>query len=841
MPAATSTETQRTPQALRLLSPVPASSIGLAILSVLVCSLLIAAATMDLSPYLGEQATTVRDIARWRSGEYLFFIGATYFALLLLRGGKWIGGALVFGTAILWAGFYSSAMDFVGNLGSDSIAEAQNFELSEAWFWLQTLRQMIVPYYDWIAMAYYSAAAIASYLVFRYILRLKGMTARFYAHIKIAIGALLIGAALYQSLSNAVQWFAENTRAYTGVELNFQQKAPLVVAGGKGVDMLVYVGESTAAMNMGIYGYPRDTTPKLQKIRDTDSNLIVFKPLFSTHTHTSPSLMEALSFAVDRGEYYVPIEKRKRLSIVDLFVANKIPTTLASNQGQNGTWSLASSIIFKHARSRFSVDTSWVGNNEYKVKKPWDDVYFRQTIGDAFAGPDEKTQVAFFHSYAGHGGYWEYTPPEFRHHLKDGFGRTRPAGDPQADEQLSSEVEDYDATIRYVDHSVSRAIDYVRQQSRPIVFVYFSDHGESPYTGRAHDSGQFIHEMARVPFMIYFNDAARARLPAKYRKYRALSTSGNDATMEQLASTLLDLVNIRIQKNPRKPVVEWPVIGEKVQHPPIVVREIASGVTFVDVNRKGEGIAAPANVQATEHRDETISIYTASRNRANAASRVCAPAVDTADKLVRSRIAAGCIEVAVSLDKDGAVTIPGKTAADAGLRLQDVLNLAARNDVRVWLRAPDLQSAAQCEGLASALQQHGAAAGKVLIEFPAGTHKHAKEFTSCTAKLAEIGVTSSYRIADADASECARALAEGQRADAARSCTRLRKDLAAARRSKMFTEIGFDYAATPAIKATKGSDAFRWNTWNVSSAAYTGEMSEQFGMTILHFVEDARE
>lgn len=311
--------------------------------------------------------------------------------------------------------------------------------------------------------------------------------------------------------------------------------------------------------------------------------------------------------------------------------------------------------------------------------------------------------------------------------------------------------------------------------------------------------------------------------------------------MEQLASTLLDLVNIRIQPDARRPVVEWPVIGEKVQHPPIVVREIATGVTYVDVNRRGEGIAAPTNVQATEHRDETISIYTASKSRTNNASRVCAPAVDAADKLVRSRIAAGCIEVTVALDAAGALSIPGASSDAAGLRVQDVLNLAARNDVRVWMRAPDLQSAAQCEGLANALREHGAAARKVLIEFPAGSHKHAKEFKSCSAKLAEMAVASSYRVADADAAECARALAAGEAATTARSCTRLRKDLAAARHSGMFTEIGFDYAATPAIAATKGSDAFRWNTWNVSSAAYTGEMSEQFGMTILHFVDDAKE
>ena len=41
-----------------------------------------------------------------------------------------------------------------------------------------------------------------------------------------------------------------------------------------------------------------------------------------------------------------------------------------------------------------------------------------------------------------------------------------------------------------------------------MVFIYFSDHGESPATARGHDSSRLTYEMLHVPFIIIFNDAA---------------------------------------------------------------------------------------------------------------------------------------------------------------------------------------------------------------------------------------------------------------------------------------------------------------------------------------------
>ncbi|HYE41192.1 MAG TPA: sulfatase-like hydrolase/transferase [Ramlibacter sp.] len=722
-------------------------------------------------------------------------------------------------------------MDFVGNLGSDSLSEARHFDLAEAKFWLETLGATITSSFDWEVMAYYVAAALASYLGLRFLCRQLAITTRFYSHLKLTLAVLLIGAALYQTLSNAVKLFMENTQAYSGAMKNFQHPAPVLVPAEQGVDLLVYVGESTAAMNMGVYGYPRDTTPKLQKIRDTDRNLLVFSNVFSTHTHTSPSLLEALSFGLDRNEYYLPIDKRKRLSIVDLLVSNRIATTLTSSQGQTGTWNLASSIIFHRARATYSSDTRMVGNNDWKLAKPWDDEFFQQKMETVFSGPDDRTQVAFLHSYAGHGGYYENIPPAFRRYLDDGFG-SGPVKD--APGSVHDGVEKYDAAIRYIDHSVSQSIDYVRSQSRPIVFVYFSDHGEAAYTGHAHDSSQFIHEMARVPFMVYFNDAARARMPATYKKYQALAASGRDATLEQLPSTLLDLAGLRIRPDQRDKLIEMPVIGQHVRHPPIVVRETAAGVTYVNINR--DGVGAPPASQAAEHSDDATRLYTASKNRANSTSRVCVPDVDTIDKLVRSRMVASCIEITVAAN-DGKLSLTSADGKEIGGRVEDVLKVTRANRMGLWIHAPISNGGEWCAALADQLGRGGQPGSSVLVDFPTGSHANAEALASCAKTLVGLDVATAYRVSDTDSLQCTHAIAAGGKAGESAACTSLRDDLLAARRSGLFTDIAFDHDNAPALKALAAAKSFRWNTWNVAPAVYSAATAGRYAMTIVGTVE----
>lgn len=70
-------------------------------------------------------------------------------------------------------------------------------------------------------------------------------------------------------------------------------------------------------------------------------------------------------------------------------------------------------------------------------------------------------------------------------------------------------IEGYDSATRYVSDNIARSIRETDRMTRPAVFVYFSDHGESPLTGQAHDSARYTWTMGAVPFLVHFNPAAR--------------------------------------------------------------------------------------------------------------------------------------------------------------------------------------------------------------------------------------------------------------------------------------------------------------------------------------------
>ena len=52
-------------------------------------------------------------------------------------------------------------------------------------------------------------------------------------------------------------------------------------------------------------------------------------------------------------------------------------------------------------------------------------------------------------------------------------------------------INEYDTVINYIDETLEKVVfcslNESQQNNQPAIFVYFSDHGESPATARGHD------------------------------------------------------------------------------------------------------------------------------------------------------------------------------------------------------------------------------------------------------------------------------------------------------------------------------------------------------------------
>jgi len=584
-------------------------------------------------------------LAMLQAGEYLFFVGAALLALQLLHERRWAASAVAVGCGLLWLSLHYSVSEYLKSLSADSFAEARDFDLQEALFWWRSLLDELHPMFPKLRLVLYTGVALSVFGALRWGLhRFAGVTARAYARVGTALAALLMTAGVYATTAEALSGFAAKGNEFAQVARNFDRPAPATTPARRDLDLYVYIGESTSVMNLGLYGYLRDTTPRLSRLQREDEGLLAFRHVLSTHVHTSQSLLEALSLGVDPREDVLPITQRKRHSLPRILLGAGVQTRLMSNQREQGTYEQAASILFRDSRNTFRMAQDRAARRTgASLPSRWDDEFFAAEL--ARDGPDPPgPRVTFLHSYAGHGYYLDHIPPAFHQPvdaLLSGLPRAQIGTDPPKD--VSEWIDAYDSAMRYVDQSVAAAIGRVRQRPWPAVLVYFSDHGDSVFTGRAHDSARFRHEMARVPFLLYFNEAARREHRMLFERYQALASTGEVATLAQLPATLLDLLGIALQ--PASASSGWiltPVVGERIALSPILVREKAGTISLIRLGRDPVPPIAPNGARLVEQTDQDTRLFLGVRSGRIPPDDVCVGVPRSLEESARRTLIADC-------------------------------------------------------------------------------------------------------------------------------------------------------------------------------------------------------
>lgn len=782
--------------------------------------------------YLLAEVLKTRDIILFRYNEYLFFLGASVGSAILIRLRKFVLSFLLISVGFSWVVFYKSFAEFIALVGVDSLSELNGFDISEASFWISTIVQIFKPSVNFKVLAFY---ALISALLLWVIKGLLGDGSGSWRNIYAGSGLslILMGVSSYSVLDGPISLFLDNSRSFSLTKENFSggQGVP-VVADDSEIDILIYIGESTSVMNMGVYGYPRNTTPELARIAREDEGFIQFNNVLATHTHTAWSLLEAFSVGLDESENYLPINYRKRIPVVDLLREAGVNTVLVSNQGSSGTWNQASSIIFGRTERRFSVESKVLGNGDYRLGRPWDHAFFNDHFSKRSRLGEAKKNVIFFHSYAGHGPYLDNIPFEFRGKV-DGFLESRPEA--MLTGKLSGHIpniEAYDSAIRYVDFSVSEAIKYVKKRERPSVLIYFSDHGDSVYGGRGHDSTRFVHEMARVPFVVYFNESAKNELSDLYLKYRRLALNNQVSTLAQLPNTILDIAGVAIDDRDGVFANSNKLIGEQMAKFPVAIRDLPNAITYVNVSN--QEIAPPEKygrnfVDVTDYATRYManSVFDA-----EGGFSLCYHASNTFAKSLRGRLVASCLEADFVVEDNGEVNIYHPPLPNVGFRGEDFVALAKGKSV--WVDAKNLTSRRNCEVLADFLIVNKGSLSSILVEFPTGSHEYSGELADCVGRLKSEGIRTSYYISTEPAVSCSKLLEGGGAFETQEVCSRLSNDVLLAHKSKLYTDISFDFKGFGSIAHMSFLKGYSMNIWNVMPQDLVDISPERFGMIILN-------
>lgn len=276
--------------------------------------------------------------------------------------------------------------------------------------------------------------------------------------------------------------------------------------------IVVVIGESLTRNHMSLYGYARQTTPRLDSLASGGS-LVVYTDAVSPQVHTIPVLRAISSLREkDHPEYIT-----QKPSMFELFNRAGYDTYFITNQpfGDNVTTSYDE--LFKLSKHQYNV----------AIQKQPDEVVFPPLV-DILNTDDGKNKFIVIHLIGNHMAYeFRYTPHfSVFNHESDGLV----ADNGFRNKEAKLMIDRYDNSVLYNDYVVSEIISMLsKEENRDVGLIYFSDHGEEIYDSRnfaGHAYEKVSNYMCEIPFVVWMSDGyRRKRSDLVFDGSRAFSTA----------------------------------------------------------------------------------------------------------------------------------------------------------------------------------------------------------------------------------------------------------------------------------------------------------------------------
>lgn len=280
---------------------------------------------------------------------------------------------------------------------------------------------------------------------------------------------------------------------------------------------VLIIGEASRAANWELYGYSRETNPRLKQRND----ICLFKNVItqSNTTHKSvPLFLSSISTDQHRELYY-----RKGLSA--LFKEAGFKTHFLSNQSPQGA------MVDNLAKEADEV--VYIGSPRHDMQL----LRMMRRIIET----DKKNNLLFIlHSYGSHFSYHQRYPREFARFQPDNNVTIQP----QNIEMIRNA---YDNSIVYTDYFLDSTIAYLNSLDACSALLYCSDHGEDIFDD---ERGRFLHAsptttyyQLHVASLAWFSQTFRDIYPEKIEA--AEKHRWSPATTHSMFHTIADMASIK--------------------------------------------------------------------------------------------------------------------------------------------------------------------------------------------------------------------------------------------------------------------------------------------------------
>ena len=294
--------------------------------------------------------------------------------------------------------------------------------------------------------------------------------------------------------------------------------------------VVIVVGESCNRNHMSLYGYSRETTPRLKARQD----ILVFDNVVSANSNTLYSVMNFLT--ENNMGHHRPLDSC--IHIFDVLHSTPYRSYWISNQAPIGLWENGVTNLVQSADVKTFVNVTSSSSMESTQTASYDQRLFvplQSAISDT-----AKHKVVFLHLLGCHTQYNKRYPNDFALFEDKGDKRTRV-------------INTYDNAVFYNDFVVDSIFSILKSYSlsHPAVRVsaiYFSDHGENVYDEGDYSGHNYSDKIpfanVEIPFVLWLSPSQKEHLDA--HNCPSESRLHTPYMIDDLFHTIIDLCDIAI-------------------------------------------------------------------------------------------------------------------------------------------------------------------------------------------------------------------------------------------------------------------------------------------------------
>ncbi len=279
-----------------------------------------------------------------------------------------------------------------------------------------------------------------------------------------------------------------------------------IYAGGKRNTVVWVIGESDTRHNWSLYGYPRETTPRLA----AHPELLHFTDVRAADAGTVTSLTKMLTPATQQA----PDLWKSRPSVLALARAAGYKVFWITNHGTDRRGVVA---VF----SRQADVAEYLNRGTSRGESSFDEVVL-EPYARALADPAPRKFI-IVHLMGAHPAYdFRYPKAWERYTLATDDVVTRRLTEQGRALHAIAQRNFYDNAISYQDHVLATLLEKAQRADGPLAWLYIADHGEdvahhSNFAGHNHR----VAEMWDVPMLFWASDDYPVDVPPPSLHYQA--------------------------------------------------------------------------------------------------------------------------------------------------------------------------------------------------------------------------------------------------------------------------------------------------------------------------------